>query len=154
MADRQRAREVCAPWGCPLAWRASSLALVAQDCMEPLLEVEPFSSSMLERNRRSSSVLDRCAPCCPARGTKKAHRWAIAQLGQQFLTTIRFPMLKCASSDTHHQVPEVPAGKKAQYRPGRSLEVQGQQSLLLLHRLCEWVKQEQRFCTCSPFGLF
>ena len=39
------------------------LACVRQDCMLPLLEVLPFSSSMLERGRRSSSVLERCA-CC------------------------------------------------------------------------------------------
>ena len=41
------------------------LACVRQDCMEALLEVLPFSSSMLERGRRSSSVLDLCACCWP-----------------------------------------------------------------------------------------
>ena len=42
----------------------SSLLLlpwVRQDSMLPLLEVLPFSSSMLDLGRRSSSVLDRCA---------------------------------------------------------------------------------------------
>ena len=42
------------------------LACVRQDCMEPLLEVLPCPSSMLDRGRRSSSALDLCACCWPA----------------------------------------------------------------------------------------
>ena len=60
---------VCAPAeGCWILLTSSVLLLacVRQDCMLPLLEVLPFSSSMLDRGRRSSSVLDLCACCWPA----------------------------------------------------------------------------------------
>ena len=39
------------------------LACVWQDSMLPLLELLPFSSSMLDRGRLSSSVLDLCSWC-------------------------------------------------------------------------------------------
>ena len=54
-----------APEGAP-SFRALSsplLACVWQDSMLPLLELLPFSSSMLDLGRLSSSVLDLCSWC-------------------------------------------------------------------------------------------
>ena len=69
MVNRQEcsyAQATCSPEEAVFSFVTSlllQLACVWQDCMLPLLEVLPFSSSMLNLGRLSSSVLDLCV-CC------------------------------------------------------------------------------------------
>ena len=81
--SRQR-KDSSAPEGAASFRAASSLlpllTCVWQDSMLPLLELLPFSSSMLDRGRLSSSVLDLCSWCWPAQEQNHPQAPACCQL--------------------------------------------------------------------------